>query len=226
MVEAGVTWTGSEPEGILCCIKYSFRCFMSREYTEVGIKMKIILIPGMGCSPVARSNWYSWFADEMRKKPNVEVVLKDFPDPNRCRESIWVPFIQNEIGLDDNTIVVGHSSGAACAMRLLENDSVAKLRGAILVAAAHTDLGDECERLSEYFNRPWDWDKMKLGAECIHCFHGFDDHLIPVEEARYIAEKMSGDNFQYTEMSDVSHFFRPWEEILTVVDEMILQDNK
>lgn len=176
----------------------------------------------MGCSPVATSNWYSWFASEMRKKPGLEVVMKDFPDPNRCRESIWIPFIKNEIGLDEQTILVGHSSGAACAMRLLENHDV-KLRGAILVAAAHTDLGDEGERLSEYFNRPWNWDKMKLGADFIHCFHGNDDHLIPVKEARYIAEKMRGKNFQYTEMSGVSHFFHPWEEILAVVDEMIAE---
>lgn len=187
--------------------------------------MKIVLIPGMGCAPVMRSNWYLWFANEMRKKPNVEVVLRDFPDPNRCRESIWIPFLQNEIGLDENTIVIGHSSGAACAMRLLENEAVGKLQGAILVAAAYTDLGDEGERLSEYFNRPWDWNKMKLGANKIHCFHGSDDPLIPVSEARYIAEKMSGNNFQYTEMSGMSHFFNPWDEVLTVVDDM-LQDDK
>ena len=176
----------------------------------------------MGCSPVARSNWYSWFANEMLKnKPNVECVLRDFPDPNRCRESVWIPFLQNEIGLDEHTIVVGHSSGAACAMRLLENDSVGKLCGVVLVAAAHTDLGDEGERLSEYFNRSWDWDKMKMGADKIHCFHGVDDHLIPVREARYISKKMKGDNFEYTEMSGVSHFFEPWDEILNVVNDMI-----
>ena len=112
--------------------------------------MRIVIIPGMGCSPVATSNWYSWFANEMAKKPDVTCILRDFPDPNRCRESIWLPFLQNEIGLDENTIIVGHSSGAACAMRLLENESVGKLRGAILVASAYTDLGDEDERLSEY----------------------------------------------------------------------------
>ena len=184
--------------------------------------MRIVIIPGMGCSPVATSNWYSWFANEMAKKPDVTCILRDFPDPNRCRESIWLPFLQNEIGLDENTIIVGHSSGAACAMRLLENESVGKLRGAILVASAYTDLGDEDERLSGYFNRPWDWEKMKKGADKVHCFHGFDDHLIPVREARHIAEKMKGDNFQYTEMSGVSHFFEPWKEILDVVDDMLL----
>ena len=51
--------------------------------------------------------------------------------------------------------------GAACAMRLLESTEVPTLRGAVLVATAYTDLGDESERRSEYFNRPWNWEMMK-----------------------------------------------------------------
>lgn len=191
---------------------------------------RIVLIPGMGCTPVASSNWYSWFANEMRKRHDdrdggVETVLRDFPDPYHCRESVWVPFLRDEIGLDENTVIVGHSSGAACTMRILERDDVPRLRGAVLVAAAHTDLGDENERFSGYFGRPWNWERMRRGARRIHCFHGVDDHLIPVKEARFIADRLKGDNFEYTEMSGVSHFFRPWDEILTVVDEMILSDN-
>jgi len=182
--------------------------------------MRIVVIPGMGCSP--RSNWYEWFAREMSSRPEVkECVLRNFPDPNECKESVWIPFIRDVIGLDDRTIVVGHSSGAACAMRLLENDHIPKLRGVILVAAAHTDLGDEAERRSEYFNRPWNWEKMKEGAENICCFHGTDDFLIPVHEARFISQKMKGDNYTYIEMDGVSHFFEPWDEILDVADAML-----
>ena len=94
-----------------------------------------------------------------------------------------------------------------------------KLRGAILVAAAYTDLGDAHEARSEYFSRPWDWDKMKTtGAQDIVCFHGEDDHLIPVAEARHIASKLKGDNFEYMELPSASHFFEPWPEILEVMD--------
>ena len=89
------------------------------------------------------------------------------------------------------------------------------------MAAAHTDLGDEGERRSGYFSRPWNWTKMKEGAKDIICFHGTDDHLIPVEEARYIAKQMEGENFEYHEFSGMSHFFTPWQGILDVMDEMM-----
>ena len=181
------------------------------------LTMRIVIIPGMGCTPVATSNWYSWFAREMTQQPSVdECILCDFPDPYQCKEHIWVPFVLQEIGLDEDTVLVGHSSGSACAMRLLESDDCPVLKGVILVAAAYTDLGDEEERRSGYFSRPWNWTRMKEGAKKIVCFHGTDDHLIPVEEARHIAQQMEGGNFEYHELPDMSHFFRPWQGILDV----------
>lgn len=186
--------------------------------------MKVILIPGMGCKPVARSNWYSWFAEEMNKRDEVECVLQDFPDPYKCRESIWSPHVQKLVTEPENTIIVGHSSGAACAMRYLERSTEKPLAGCILVAAAYTDLGDEDERRSEYFNRPWDWKRMARGASKIVLFHGTDDHLIPVQEARHIADELSfASHFEFREMEGMSHFFRSWPEILEVMDTILVR---
>ena len=251
--------------------------------------MKVVLIPGMGCTPVARSNWYSWLArrcnnDRTDGLKDIHCNLQDFPDPYQCRESIWLPFVESIISPstsdndDENndrndrsninasrredTIVIGHSSGAACAMRLMEKygqenlqnasssssssssspQPQSKLAGVILVAAAYTDLNDEDERRSEYFNREWDWEAMKYGSKQTVLFHGSDDHLIPVSEARYIASKLGSKdddsddeeqsttaattssskehNFKYIEMDGKSHFFEPWPEILEVLEEL------
>ena len=184
--------------------------------------MKVILIPGMGCAPVARSNWYAWFAKEINKRENVECDLQNFPDPYKCRESIWLPHVEKLVEDPEHTIIVGHSSGAACAMRLLEKTTEKPLAGCILVAAAHTDLGDDDERFSGYFNRPWDWTRMAQGASKIVLFHGTDDHLIPVKEARYIADQLSfASHFEFREMENKSHFFEPWSEILDALDNIV-----
>jgi uncharacterized protein len=42
------------------------------------------------------------------------------PDPMRARKDIWLPFIKNDLKSDENTILIGHSSGAEAAMRLGE----------------------------------------------------------------------------------------------------------
>lgn len=63
--------------------------------------------------------------------------------------------------------------------------------------AAHTDLGDEGERASGYFDTPWDWEAMKPHAGFIHQFHSTDDHLIPVDEARFVAEQLQCDHHTY-----------------------------
>jgi uncharacterized protein len=180
--------------------------------------MRVVIVPGMGCTPVYSCNWYSWLQNELHKR-GITCILKDFPDPYQCRESIWIPYLSNDIGLDENTVVVGHSSGAACAMRLLEKQQENPLRAVILVAAAYTDLGDEQERRSEYFSRDWNWEGMKRGAKTIVCFHGVDDPLIPVAEARYIAEKLWGENFEYHEIDGASHFFEPWSKLIDLFDE-------
>jgi len=98
--------------------------------------MRFIILPGNGCTDILRSNWYGWLATELRSR-EIEVAIENMPDPYTAKESEWIPFIHNTLKVDENTVVVGHSSGACCAMRLLEKTPVF---GAILVSAAHTDL--------------------------------------------------------------------------------------
>ena len=45
------------------------------------------------------------------------------PDPLYAKESVWVPHIlksadKGGLGCDQNTILIGHSSGAAAALRV------------------------------------------------------------------------------------------------------------
>jgi hypothetical protein len=73
---------------------------------------RVIILPGNGCTPILSSNWYGWLSTELvTKYPTIEVVIRDMPDPYVARESALIPFVQNEMGADESTIVVGHSSG-------------------------------------------------------------------------------------------------------------------
>lgn len=60
------------------------------------------------------------------------------PDPLHAREGIWVPFITGTLGADADAVLIGHSSGAAAALRIAEKH---RLRGLVLVAAYDSGAG-------------------------------------------------------------------------------------
>jgi uncharacterized protein len=182
-------------------------------------KVRIIVAPGNGgCGKRTQDcNWYGWFHGEMLKRGH-DSICCNWPDPYICHQSKWIPFCVKELKCDEHTIVVGHSTGALMAMRLAETQ---KVGGLILVSAAHTDLGDEGERASGYFDTAWDWESQKKNAGFIHQFHSKDDHLIPVAEARFVAHHLKGPNHVYEELDGYSHFFRPFKPLLDAVDRYV-----
>jgi uncharacterized protein len=162
----------------------------------------VVILPGNGCSPVLDANWYGEIQQQLIDSELFEeVVLRDMPDPFQAREEIWIPFVVNDLKIDTNTIVIGHSSGAVAAMRLLERH---RLMGCVLVSACWTDLGDEGERLAGYYGRPWEWDRIKANAAWILQYHSADDPFIPRAEADHVAAQLGS---QYTCFRDRSHFF-------------------
>jgi predicted alpha/beta hydrolase family esterase len=93
--------------------------------------MKVAIIPGNGAGDVFHANWYGWAHKQINKLENVECDLRNMPDPITAREAIWIPFMHDEMGCDENTIIIGHSSGAEAAMRFAERY---KVFGIILVS--------------------------------------------------------------------------------------------
>ena len=159
--------------------------------------LKAILIPGNG-GATPTEGWLPYLERELPKL-GIEVMNTQFPDPILARAEFWLPFIK-ELGTDENTILVGHSSGAVAAMRYAETN---KILGSVLVGACYTDLGDANEIASHYYDHPWDWEAIKANQKWIIEFHSTDDPFIPVAEARFIHEQL---NTEYHEYTDKGHF--------------------
>lgn len=73
----------------------------------------------------------------------MQIIARDFPDNDLAREVYWIPFLKNELKADQNSILVGHSSGSIAAMRYAESNQIL---GSVLVGAYHTDLWHEKEQ--------------------------------------------------------------------------------
>lgn len=161
-------------------------------------QIRVIIVPGNGGAKPT-DNWFPYVKEEL-EKDGFKVIVEEFPDSILARESQWIPFLKNELKADKNTILIGHSSGAIAAMRYAEKNQIL---GSVLIGTYHTDLGMESERISEYFNRPWDWEAIKRNQKWIAIFASSDDPWIPIEEPRFLHQNLGTD---YHEYSDQGHF--------------------
>lgn len=143
-----------------------------------------------------------WYPDVARRirALGVDVVARTMPMAQTAPAHIWLPHIEEELGADENSILVGHSSGAIAAMRYAETH---RIHGSVLAAAYHTDLDNFYEKRSGYFDRPWDWDAIKSNQRWIAQFASTDDPFIPIAQPRHIHTQLDTD---YHETTGSGHF--------------------
>jgi predicted alpha/beta hydrolase family esterase len=171
---------------------------------------KVILIHGNGGS-TSGDIWLPWL-ERALTAVGVPVINRTFPDNVRARAQYWLPFLA-ELGADENTILVGHSSGAVAALRYAEAHRVL---GSVLVGVCHTDLGDSGEAASGYFREPWNWQAIRENQQWVAMYNSTDDPHIPIREARFVASQL---RCSYFESTDRGHFVdsREFPEVLEFV---------
>ena len=174
---------------------------------------KVILSHGNGGS-TAGDIWLPWLERELTRL-GLDVINRTFPDNVKARARYWLPFL-DELGADENTILIGHSSGAVAAMRYAETH---RLAGSVLVGVCHTDLGDSSEAASGYYREPWQWTRIRENQPWIGIFNSIDDPCIPIAEARHVAAQL---RCKYFEFSDRGHFMdAEFPEVLQFVKRQI-----
>ncbi len=158
---------------------------------------RAILIHGNGGSTAA-DIWLPWLERALTAL-GLEVVNVTFPDNVKARARYWLPFI-DELGADERTILIGHSSGAVAAMRYAETH---RILGSVLVGVCHTDLGDSGEAASGYYHEPWQWQRIRGNQDWVAIYSSTDDPNIPIAEPRFVAAQLRCSYFEFT---DRGHF--------------------
>ncbi|XP_078086701.1 serine hydrolase RBBP9 [Mustelus asterias] len=176
---------------------------------------RAVIVPGNGAGDVEDSNWYKWAKDRLKQIPDFQCLLQNMPDPLTARKTIWLPFMEKTLQCDEQTVIIGHSSGAVAAMRYAETHRV---YGIILVSAYTSDLGDANERESGYFSSPWQWEKIKCNCKCIVQFGSTDDPFLPWSEQQKVADGLQAELHKFT---DRGHFQdEKFPELITVICKM------
>ncbi|KAI8463459.1 MAG: hypothetical protein J3K34DRAFT_443854 [Monoraphidium minutum] len=135
---------------------------------------RIVIVPGITLCNVETRAFYGWLRDELHQRPPLflDVTLRRMPACSSARESVWIPFMRDELRAAEDTVIVGHSSGAIAAMRFAQKYKVA---GIVLVATYNSTLGLAMEERSEYFRTAWDWSAIRANAGFIIQFASTSD---------------------------------------------------
>ena len=170
--------------------------------------MNALILPGNGGTEIT-DNWYQHVKKGLGQL-NIKVTAENMPDPDLARKEYWLPFIKKHSTKD--SILIGHSSGAIAIPKHLETN---KCKLAILIGVYHTDLNNEYEKLSGYFDKPWNWDNIKQNAEKVVIFASKDDPFIAINEPRFVMEQLDA---EYHEYNDQGHFMKTKTDFPELVD--------
>lgn len=146
------------------------------------VKSRFVFVHG-NQSTTWETPWTVWLAGKLDGL-GYETSFRTMPDPHFARRDIWLPYLETQASVGPNDVIIGWSSGAVAAMRYAESH---KILGSILISPSYTDLDDDIEKQSGYFNDPWDWKAIKSNQKKIALVFGDDDPYIPQSEFAYIA---------------------------------------
>ena len=178
-----------------------------------------LILHGTDATP--QSNWFAWLKDEL-EKDGYKVWLPQLPNSDVPNVRIYTSFLltNSDFAFDDETIIIGHSSGAVEALHLLENlPENTKVRAVFLVSVFKDDLGWDV--LKGLFDEPLDFVKIKTKADKFVLLHADNDPYCPIEHAEYIAEQIGGElivkSGQGHFNTELSERYRAFPELLEII---------
>ncbi|MCW4116623.1 alpha/beta fold hydrolase [Aurantimonas sp. MSK8Z-1] len=154
-------------------------------------KPRVIVLHGAHGGP--ETNWFPWLQAELEVQ-GLDVLRPRFPTPQGQSLDAWLAAYDAAVASlpPAPTILVGHSLGAAFALRLVERASE-PFQGLFLAAAFDGALGlpdyDGINR--SFFETPFDWAgiRARKGAAS-RCWAGDDDPYVPLARSREIADRL------------------------------------
>ncbi len=130
--------------------------------------------------------WAPWLKSELEKL-GYPTFFETMPDSVMARSEYWLPFLKDHVKAGQDDILMGWSSGAVAAMRYAEDN---KILGSVLISPCYTDLNDDMEKQSGYYDKPWQWDKIRANQARIGLIWGDDDPYIPQDDFKFIADQL------------------------------------
>ena len=152
------------------------------------VPLRVIIIHGARGGP--ETNWFPWLHTTLEAE-GIEVVCPRFPTPEGQSLSAWLSAYDLAVQSLPlaSTVLVGHSLGAAFALRLIERQTQPVV-GLFLAAGFIGALGfpDYDTINHSFFDAPFDWATIrKRKGGVARCWAGDNDPYVPLSRSQEMA---------------------------------------
>lgn len=148
------------------------------------MKTAIILHGTLG-SP--QGNWFQWLKDQLEAK-GLQVWLPQLPHADQPSLQEWANSVQKEcpFAINQETLIVGHSSGAILALILAQQNP--EPVGQIVCISVFHDNSLQWEPNNKLFDVAFNWNAIRANTKNLLFIHSDNDPYVPLEQARHVAD--------------------------------------
>lgn len=153
--------------------------------------MNFFIIHGVYANPDA--NWFPWLKKELENR-SYKCIIPKFPTPlDQSLESWLRIFSQYENKINEETILIGHSLGAAFILDYLEKTNK-RIKAAFLVAGFFKRLNSPYDEVNKTFvDKNFDWNKIKNNCNKFFVISSDNDEYIPLDMGKELAKNLDGE---------------------------------
>lgn len=146
-------------------------------------------------------NWLPWLKKELENR-GYAVWAPDLPHADKPNITTYNRFIFPKWKFNNESILIGHSSGAVAILGILEQlPEDAQINKAVLVAGFTDDLNSDS--LKEMFVKPFDYPKIKTKAKKFIFFQSDNDPYVAVWHGEKLHDLLDG---EFIMMKGQAHF--------------------
>ncbi len=178
---------------------------------------RAIILHGTLGSPTG--NWFEWLRHELQTR-GFSVWAPQLPQPEQPSLRRWLDYVYAEcpFEIDENTLIVGHSSGAICATLLAQERLTV---GAVIGVSVFCDNSLNWEPNNMLFDVAFDWEKLQTISTKLLFVHSDDDPYVPLDKAAFVARNSGAElmvwpgqgHFNLEKSSSYTSFPRLLEEL-------------
>lgn len=183
----------------------------------------VLILHGTAATP--DSNWFMWLKGKLVGR-GYRVWLPQLPDADQPNAKTYSDFLlaNKQFEFNDETVLIGHSSGAVAILNLLQRlPAKTHVKAAILIGAFKDDLGRD--DLTELFDGPFDFKKIKQRCGKFIFIHSDNDPHCPIEHAQYLAAETNGELIVFEGQghfnTEVGPEYEQFPELIQFIDEAI-----